>query len=153
MLVQTSRFGEQEVETDKIIYIPGGIVGFPTETRYVLLTPPKPGPFLWLQSVGNASLAFLVVDSKDHFPEYRFSLTEEEYLSLELAPASEVISLLVVTMAPEPHEITVNLQGPIVLNVDRMLARQIVLDGTEFSVRHPFLEPSRKKSADSRKNF
>jgi flagellar assembly factor FliW len=145
MVLQTTRFGEQEVAEEKIIAMSAGMVGFPAETRYVLLTPPKGGPFLWLQSVDNPALAFVVVDAKDHFPEYRFTLTEEEYRSLELSEGAEVISLLVVTMAPDPYQITVNLQGPVVLNADRMLAGQIVLDGTDYPTRFPFFQQCEKK--------
>ena len=145
LLVKSTRFGEQEVEESKIILMPGGMLGFSEEKRYVLLTPPKPGPFSWLQAVDNPHLAFVVVDAKECFPDHTFALTAEEFRSLELVDAqSEVIFLLVVTMAPNPRDITVNLQGPIVLNPDRMLARQIVLDGASYPSRHPFFASSSK---------
>ena len=139
MQVKSTRFGEQEIDEAKIILMPGGMLGFPQEERFVLLTPTKPGPFLWLQAVDNPDLAFVVVDAKEYFPNHTFELTEDEFKSLELVDAqSEVIFLLVVTMAPKPCDVTVNLQGPIVLNPDRMLARQIVLDGAGYASRHPF---------------
>lgn len=143
MLVKSTRFGEQEVEEAKIIRMPKGMLGFVEEKRFVLLTPQKPGPFLWLQAVDNPDLAFVVVDAKECAPDYGFALNAEEFRSLELVnEQSEVIFLLVVTLAPNPCDITVNLQGPIVLNPERMLARQIVLDGASYAIRHPFFAPS-----------
>jgi flagellar assembly factor FliW len=137
MLVKSTRFGEQDVEETKIIRIPVGMPGFVEAKRFVLLTPPKPGPFLWLQSVDNPDLAFVVVDAKECAPEYSFSLTDEEFKSLELDhETSGAIFLLVVTLARNPQDITVNLQGPIVLNPERMVARQIVLDGAKYTTRH-----------------
>ena len=138
MVVKSTRFGEQEVDQAKIIRMSGGMLGFPEETRFVMLTPPKQGPFLWLHAVDNPNLAFVVVDAKECFPDYAFALTSEEFESLELVDGrSEAIFLVVVTMASDPGDVTVNLQGPIVLNPDRMLARQIVLDGASYPSRHP----------------
>lgn len=152
MRIMSTRFGEQEVEEAKIILMPGGMLGFAKEKRFVLLTPPKPGPFLWLQAVDNPDLAFVVVDAKECFPDHTFALTPEEFRSLELVDAqSEVIFLLVVTMAPNPEEVTVNLQGPIVLNPPRMLARQIVLDGASYASRHPFFASSSIKRGNNLK--
>ena len=145
MQVNTSRFGIQEVEESKIIVIPDGMLGFPAEKRYILLTPPKLGPFLWLQSVDNPNLAFVVVDAKEQLPDYSFSLNMEEYTFLGFGEQAEVIYLLVVTMAPDPYDITVNLQGPIVLNPERMLAKQIVLDSGSYTTRHPFFDQAARK--------
>ncbi len=147
MLVKTSRFGEQEVDESKIISMPEGMLGFPKEKRFVLLTPPKLGPFLWLQAVDNPDLAFVVVDAKENVPDFKFDLTLEEFTSLEFGEDSELIVLLVVTMAQDPSEITVNLQGPIALNPERLLARQIVLDGGSYTTRHPFF-PAVKGQAE-----
>jgi flagellar assembly factor FliW len=145
MLVNTSRFGEQEVEESKIISMPDGMLGFPAEKRYLLLTPPKLGPFLWLQSVDNPDLAFVVVDAKENLPDYTVALTMEEFTALELDKQSEIIFLLVVTMAPDPYDITVNLQGPIALNPERLIAKQIVLDGGTYTTRHPFFPKTGQK--------
>jgi flagellar assembly factor FliW len=150
MLVESTRFGAQDVEEAKIIRMPRGMLGFAEQKRFVLLTPSKPGPFLWLQAVDDPNLAFVVVDAKECIPDYSFSLNAEEFSSLELVDEkSEAIFLLVVTMAPNPYDITVNLQGPIVLNPQRMLARQIVLDKGSYTSRHPFFDPAAKKEASA----
>ncbi|RNC67270.1 MAG: flagellar assembly protein FliW [Desulfuromonadales bacterium] len=137
MNVQTKRFGEIAVDESRIIHMPEGMLGF-AEKRFILLTPPELGPFCWYQSVDNAELAFVVVDTKDCFPGYAVNFTGEECEKLGLDESSEVIFLSVVTMAADPAAITVNLQGPIALNPDRMLAKQIVLEGGKFTTKHPF---------------
>lgn len=138
--VESTRFGTQEIEEGKIIFMPQGMLGFPDQ-RFILLTPPKLGPFCWFQSVDSPDLAFVVVDAKECVPDNTFALTAEEYRILEFADRSEVIYLLVVTMAPNPRDITVNLQGPIALNAERMIAKQIVIEGAGFTTRHPFFAP------------
>jgi flagellar assembly factor FliW len=39
-------------------------------------------------------------------------------------------------MAPDPRNITINLQGPIALNPARMIAKQLVMD-EKYPSRHP----------------
>jgi flagellar assembly factor FliW len=137
MRVQTTRFGEQEVDADKVIRMAEGMLGFP-EKDFILLTPPKLGPFCWFQAVHNPDLAFVVVDATECVPNGTFTLTEEEGRALELDERSEVLFLLVVTMAPNPRDITVNLRGPIALNPEKKIAKQIVFEGEKFTIRHPF---------------
>lgn len=136
MNIATSRFGQIEFSDDKIITLPDGMPGF-AETRFTLINPERHAPFCWLQSLDNPDLAFVVVDARQTFPDYAVALTAEEYERLALDEKTEVVVLLVVTLASEPSAITVNLQGPIVLNPERMLAKQIVLEGNRFPTRFP----------------
>ena len=79
------------------------------------------------------------------------TLTPDEYDRLKLDPESaEVILLAVTTMAREARNITINLQGPIVVNPEKMMAKQIVLENGKYGIRHPLFtapapEPSLKK--------
>jgi len=126
--VTTTRFGELELEECKVISMPDGMVGF-SERRFIILNPENGGPFCWLQALDNPDLSFVVVDPARFFPEYRVKLTREEYDKLQLEATDESVLLCVVTMAADPRQITINLQGPIVVNPAGMIARQIVLDG------------------------
>ncbi len=145
MNIATSRFGQLEICDDKIITLPDGMPGF-SESRFTLINPEKHAPFCWLQSLDNPDLAFVVVDARETFPAYAVSLTSDEYERLALDKKTEVIFLLVVTLASDPAAITVNLQGPIVLNPDGMLAKQIVLEGSRFPTRHPLFEAAKADS-------
>jgi len=137
--VTTTRFGELELEDDKVISMPDGMVGF-REQRFIILNPGKGGTFCWFQAVDNPGLAFVVVDPVRFFPEYQVKLTREEYDKLQLDPKDDMILLSVVTMAPDPRQITMNLQGPIVVNPDCMIARQLVLEGNH-ATRHLLFPP------------
>jgi flagellar assembly factor FliW len=142
MIVTTTRFGEMEFEEGKIISIPDGLVGF-SERQFIILNPENGGPFCWLQALDNPGLAFVVVDPVRYFPEYQVKLTREEYDKLHLEPGDETVLLCVATMASDPRKITINLQGPIVVNPAGMIARQVVLEGNHatrqllFSPREP----------------
>ena len=148
MKIDTARFDTLEIDESKIITMPEGMLGF-AEKRFFILTPPNLGPFCWLQSVDNPDLAFVVVDTKNCVADYTLRLTAEEFEKLQLAENGETIFLAVVTMASDPFAITVNLQGPIVLNPERMLAKQIVLEGGKYSTKHPFFKPDETAAAQA----
>ncbi len=141
MKILTSRFGEQEIEGSKIIEIADGLVGF-SEERYILLHPDN-GPFCWLQAVNNPGLAFVVVDPTNFVPDYKVKLTQDEYDKLKIDASDEVVLLSVVTMSRDPKQITMNLQGPIVINPSRMIAKQVVLETVQAATRHPLFTTPR----------
>ena len=62
MLIQTSRFGEIEVEENQIISFPSGLVGFSEDRRFVIREDDAAAPFLWLQSVEDNGLAFVMIE-------------------------------------------------------------------------------------------
>jgi flagellar assembly factor FliW len=126
--VITTRFGEQEIEEDKIIVMPEGMAGF-GERNFIILNPENGGPFCWFHATDNPDLAFVVVEPSQFVSGYQVRLTREEYDKLLLEEGGEIVILTVVTMAPDPRLITVNLQGPIVINPARMTALQVVLEG------------------------
>ena len=128
MRVTTTRFGELELEDNKVIAMSDGMVGF-SEQRFIILNPENGGPFCWFQALDNPGLSFVVVDPVRFFPEYQVKLTREEHDKLKLEPGDETVLLCVVTMSPDPRKITINLQGPIVVNPTAMTARQVVLEG------------------------
>jgi len=148
--VTTTRFGELEIEEDKAIAMPEGMAGF-SERRFIILNPGTGGPFCWFQATDNPDLAFVVVDPSQFVPGYRVKLTREESDTLLLEEGDEIVILTVATMAPDPRQITVNLQGPIVVNPIRMTALQVVMEG-DHATRHPLFAPRKPVVAEKFQN-
>jgi flagellar assembly factor FliW len=134
--ILSARFGELDIEAQKIIRMPDGIIGFP-ERSFTILTPADQGPFCWLQSVDNPAIAFVVVDPALFFAGYDVKLTREEHERLALVEGGDMVILTIVTMAPTPARITANLQGPIIINPEAMLAKQVVLEDSRYSTKQP----------------
>ena len=139
MRVETSRFGTIDLLEDRVVTLPEGLIGFPDCKRYVLLEHKKGSPFLWLQSVEKGSLAFVLVDPSLFKPDYEIQIDAEDMRTLELKEAPDGIqTLVIVNITPgNPAEITANLLGPIVLNVKKKIAKQIILPEGQYSIRHP----------------
>jgi len=147
--IETTRFGKLKIEEGKIIFFTSGILGFPEAKRYVLLPHRENSPFFWLQAVDVPELAFVVVDPKLFFPDYDPKLPPEAKKELHLREGDELCFLTIVTIPKEkPEEMTVNLLGPIAVNVSRRLAKQVVLDARRYPLREP-LQPHFHKLASS----
>ena len=143
MQIVTTRFGPLEIQEEQIIHIPNGIIGFPAERKYVFLEQKKGSPFLWLQSVDNGALAFVLIDPLLFKPDYRVEIGPEdaEVLGLknggETAQIMAIVNILNRTQDGSPTAITANLLGPIVINPQKRLAKQVVNYDGQYSHRHP----------------
>jgi flagellar assembly factor FliW len=137
--IETSRFGTLDLLEDKVIQIPSGLFGFPESKRYTLLEHRKGSPFVWLQSVDNGSLAFVLVDPLLVKPDYEVQINPQDMDELQLADAPDGIQTLVIVniASGEKVQLTVNLLAPIVINVKQKSGKQIILSDNRYSLRHP----------------
>ena len=66
MFIDTTRFGEIEVDDTKIVTFTRGLLGFSQFKQYVLFQTSKDSYFYWLQSIETPDLAFVVTDPGVH---------------------------------------------------------------------------------------
>jgi flagellar assembly factor FliW len=137
--IEGTRFGVVEVPEDTVITFPNGMVGFPKETRFVLLERGEGKLVGYLQSLATPSLAFPVTDGA-YFPDYPTPST------IELAQAAgidtEDLALLVIVAAhPETKALVANLLAPLVIDVVSRVGAQCVLDSRKYSAAHSLADP------------
>ncbi len=140
MLVNSMRFGSLEVPDNKIITMERPILGFESLRTFCLVEMDELGPFLWLQSTEEAAVAFLVVNPLLMFKDYRIEINSKEIAELEVADVHSVETYVVLTIPENPHEMSANLQGPILINTENNRAKQLVLVNSEYKVRHSVLD-------------
>lgn len=138
MFINTSRFGELEVDDDRVITFPGGMLGFPKFKRFVLLEHGEDSYFWWLQSVDTPDLAFVVTDPSLFVTSYRVPLRPDQMNELGIASLDEAQVFVVVNKHGEL--LTGNLQGPLVVNVAGKVGQQLVLSDRRFTTRVPLVE-------------
>lgn len=136
MALETTRFGELEIDTETVISFPDGLPGFPDVRGVVLIEVSDEQPFYWLQDVDRGELAFLAVVPWEYFPNYELALSDEDERALEVTDPTDLLVLTLVTVDRDVPLVTANLLGPIVINQAKRLARQTVLDG-DHSTRTP----------------
>lgn len=136
-MIQTTRFGQIDINEEQVITLAEGMLGFSECSRFVLMDDEIGEPFKWMQSVDIPSLAFVVIDPAMILPSYHFSVKKEQIKAVETEKVDELQVYVIVTMASNILDVTVNLQGPLVVNRDRRLGMQLVLNDPNFSTRHP----------------
>jgi flagellar assembly factor FliW len=125
-VIETTRFGSVSYDEEETFHFPDGLVGFPAHRRY-LLRPHGDGPFSWLQSLDDGSLAFPVTEPTKFLPDYAPPLNEEERRRLELEEGEEFRVLTVVSVPEGVGVVRLHLTGPIRINPRRRLGLQSVL--------------------------
>ena len=136
MHIQTSRFGEIEVEENQIITLPSGLVGFSEDRRFVIREDDAAAPFLWLQSVDSNGLAFVMIEPHVSVSNYELELTQEHLKKLDAKDIDELRVFVLVTMSKEMKDVTINLQGPLLFNLEKRLGLQFIIADGKYSTRH-----------------
>jgi len=138
MIINTSRFGQVEVDGQRVITFPNGILGFPRDKRYVLIQPGAESHFYWLHSVETPDLGFVVTDPSLFVSTYCVSLKPEQMQQLGLGALEQAQVFVIVNK--RGNLLTGNLQGPLVVNVTNCTAAQLVLSDRQFNTRVPLIE-------------
>ncbi|MGE5553710.1 MAG: flagellar assembly protein FliW [Betaproteobacteria bacterium] len=147
MLVRSTRFGQFEVGEDKVLHFPDGLLGFESCKRFVILEHDPATPFKWLQSVDDPDVAFVVISPAEFVADYTVELGRDDVVKLGLKDASEAAVYVLVVIPENPAAMTANLQGPLVVNAERRVGRQVVLADGRYRTRHPILEELRAARA------
>lgn len=151
MKVKTTRFGELELDKSNIITFTEGILGFPKYRKYFFLDHDKTGTFRWLQSVENGGLAFVLIDPLLIFSEYRVEVKKEDIEDIKLSSLDKAVVVSIVNISKGCKTVTVNLLGPIIVNPEEMLAKQVILFNSSYSIKHEIMESFQKKTKDIKK--
>ena len=141
MEIQSTRFGAMEVDDDRIITFPHGLLGFPDHTRFALIQTGEENYFFWLQSVDEPNLAFVVTDPTTFFKDYAVPLRDETRQDLQLPDEEGAEGALqaFVICNKVGEWLTGNLLGPLVVNAQNRLAQQVVLTEKKWTTRQPLL--------------
>ncbi len=137
MLIETTRFGQVEIDGSRVITFKDGLLGFPEHRRFALLQPDEQGVFLWMQSVDDPALAFLVCDPRPFVEDYQVQVRADDLKTLEMRDANDARVLVIVNKVD--GYLTANLLGPLVIGGHSLLARQLVLSDRRWGTRHRLL--------------
>lgn len=136
--VSTSRFGELSVNPEKIITMTSPFLGFPDSKRFIIKPHGEESPFLWLQSLDDPKLAFVVTQASLLIPQYQPEISSPIRQELQSSPDQALEILLILTIPKEnPEEMTANLLGPVVINSQKRLAKQVLQDATRYDACWP----------------
>ena len=137
MEIVTTRFGTLNVDDERVITFPKGLLGFPDHTRYALIQTGEENYFFWLQCVDEPNLAFVVTDPSIFFKDYEVPIKDETQAEIALADLAHAQVFVICNKVDD--WLTGNLLGPIVVNATNRLAHQVVLTDKKWTTRQPLM--------------
>ena len=144
--VNTSRFGEIEVDESKIVHFKDGIPAFDDEHEFIILPYEEESPYYFMQSLKSPDLAFLLTIPFLFFNDYSFELDDDTVKELDIKDPEKVFYYSMVTIPNGSiRYMTANLVAPIVLNSENMQAKQVVLEKSNYTTKHRLFPASIKK--------
>ena len=144
--VKTRDFDEIEIPENEIIHFTKGIFAFDDYYKYVLLAPRGENKFpMWLQSIENENLCFIIFNPLECCTDYHVTLTKDEKTLLAVEEGEEdKVEFLVIAVVPEDYsDTTVNLKSPIAVNTLNNRALQIIAP-ENYPLRFPLFKKEEK---------
>ena len=136
MKINTTRFGELQVNNEDIINFSEGVLGFENLSKFFVVDPGDSTLILWLQSIEDSSIAFPIIEPKIFKPEYVAKLLPADMNNVKLENASDAKIYSILTIPSDITTMSANLKAPIVINNEKKIARQIVLQDNKLSVKY-----------------
>ena len=124
--------------------IPSGLPGLESLKEYLLQEVPENPLFKILQSTEEKDLAFILVKPMHYFPDYRVKINSDILEELEGKSLEDLELYCIVTLAEKWEDITANLLAPLLVNRGKGLARQVILEDTEYKTKHFIFSPQQK---------
>lgn len=146
MKINTSRFGELEVDDATLIELDAGMVGFPEAREFAWIAHRSSQQIAWLQSTKDKDLAFPLINAANicaGYPDVPIDkMADQVGLTFE---TDETLALMVVLSAGQGARPVVNLMAPVVINSETRKGAQVVLTNTRFTMAE--LPPPDSKAA------
>lgn len=150
MRINTRVFGEIEIGEEKIITFEKGIIGFPALKKFTLIYDEEHGSkagIRYLQSLDEPGFAMPVMDPLTVKEDYNPSVDEELLADLGKMNEDDLLVLVSATIPSDLTKMTVNLQGPFVINAQERKACQIIVDGDQYPVKYPIYDIIKARKA------
>lgn len=143
MKMNTKIFGEIEIDDDKIISFPTGIIGFPDLNNFAMVhNADRPDARAsWLVSVEEPAFALPVIDPLMVQPDYNPVVEDALLKPLGDLDTAEYLVLTTISVPKgNPKGVTTNLKAPIIINANTKKGTQIILDSSELQIKFPIFD-------------
>lgn len=144
MEVKTKANGIVNVEEKQLVTFPEGLLGFEKYTKFALIDS-EYEPFIWLQSLEESGLAFLMIDPFLISSEYVADIDDVALKSIKVESPEDIVIMTLVTIPKDGSAITANFLGPIVINKKNKLCMQVILNDNRWTTKFNIVEALKKK--------
>jgi flagellar assembly factor FliW len=135
--LNSTKLGEIEYSENDIIILSSPLLGFPELSDFLLISGEKSFPFLWFQSVQDPTVCFILIDPKIFHPNYDPIINKRDLKIISVEDVSTLKVLNIVVVPADPKNATVNLRAPILINAEKKLAKQVILEDDRWMIKAP----------------
>lgn len=143
MEVLTKAKGLVEVTEKQLVTFPDGIMGFEQYKNYALINSDYE-PFIWLQSLDDPNLAFLLVDPFLICSEYEADIDDGTLKYIGIESPEDLVVMTIVTIPSDGSAITANFLGPVVINRKNNKCVQVVLNDSRWTTKFDIVASLKK---------
>lgn len=130
---------EENKNTVPVFSFEKGIYGFEdiNEFKITSVSGSKDNPLHIMTSVKVEGIRFILVPPIFADSSYEMEIEEEDIKSLGIEEPEDVMVFSIVSVGKDKKAMTANLKSPIVLSVRTMKGKQIILEKSNYSIKHP----------------
>lgn len=116
-----------------------GIYGFEDINEFTIIpaSDAEENPLHIMTSSMDESIRFILIPPIFADSSYEMEIGDEDIKSLGIEEPEDVMAFSIVSVGRDKKTMTANLKSPIVLSVRTMKGKQIILEKSDYSIRHP----------------
>ncbi len=152
--VKTKPYGKIQVNPKQRIEFDEGLYGFENEKIFFLLDmEEEDGPFYYLQSGTSEELVFILINPYTFKKDFVLDIARGELKKLGISNTKEdfedkILIFAIVTIPEDGSDITANLLGPVVINVQEQKGIQALSLVEGYATKHSILKELDKMRND-----
>ena len=104
---------------------------------------------MWMQSIEDQKLAFLVVDPFLICNAYELDVDDKSLSKIGIKSPSDVFVMSIVTIPQGEGPVTANLQGPIIINKNTKECLQVILNSNRWTTKHDIIKALKSREGGS----
>ncbi|MFU0831625.1 MAG: Flagellar assembly factor FliW [Oscillospiraceae bacterium] len=124
-----------EKNQKNIIRFEDGIYGFESVKEFILLQRDQTQTIWFLQAADSPYPSLIVINPFLVFPDYAPTLSKQDLKLLGNPSKEDLCFLAVAVIKQNLADSVVNLKSPIVINVEKKIGRQVILEDCSYPVR------------------
>lgn len=139
MVAETKFFGKIDIEDDKIIEFPMGIIGFENLKKFALIydsEKEKRSKISWLQSMEEPLMVLPVINPIDITEEYTPIIEDELTKTIGDPADADILILVTMSIPSDITKMTANLKAPIIINTVNRQAMQVIAENEDYKIKY-----------------
>lgn len=139
MVAETKFFGTIDIEEEKIIEFPMGIIGFENLKKFALIYDSdreERSKISWLQSMEEPLMVLPVINPIDIIEEYSPIIEDELTKSIGDPADADILIFVTMSIPSDITKMTANLKAPIIINTVNRKAMQVIVENQDYMIKY-----------------